>query len=1654
MMKKVYIFLLTVLIFYTVSASISVAQLHPSSPLQVLSTTADTLTARFTLPELEIKTSMHPAEGNATQPVTEIRFAGADWTLDVGRPRLPVYVQCIGIPIAGTPVVTVIQARPEVRDVENVRVTPDDPVFPALTPARHNSQGFYPSKLVEVIPSGMVRDQRVGSLQINPVQYNSATKQLKIYTYVTFRIEFPGALPLAKHSRIESAVSPSFHASAFENIFRGTLRNYEQAKSWRNRRQSAYGGGLGNSVPGAPALTAANTYRFKIPVIRTDLYRITYNNIKAAAGVEPEDIDLNTLRLESSGQKQGVYIFDENENDVLDTGEQLVFYGRALADNKFTDENVYWLHFSLRGDPVTGDLEPSRVTTRDATPLTENLVAPNAFLARVRFEENVHHDVLAGTNIKSELADHYFWTPFRGGNINTSRKDFPVELPAAVPRLEIERNATLRIKFQGASRRGSALHRARIAFNGLQLGRIEEWKRQAAPIATRSIPQLRIHHNQVNYMRIEALDTNKTPAGSYDFYLDWYELDYWRSFQANANRLEFNTNTEPRNRGKVQYRVGNIFNEAIDVYQLDENGIAGKLIGGEVSRRGATYQIRFEDTVNLYTRYFVIARSAYRSINALVPTPPTLLRNPSNQADYLVITHPTFTESIQPLVEFRRSQGLTTMVVDIGDIYDEFSDGLFNPLAIQKFLRYTYNNWQQPAPTYVVLVGDAHYDYKRATVELYRRDPSFRGTYDLYPIFVPTFHGWAPESGETAMDQRFVNVSGEDPLPDMLIGRLSVQTAEALTTMIEKIINYEDNLKTGLWQGTLIQVADDNTDNPGDGLFEVSRDELIAEVIPVGYNTRQIYLRKIKSPERTRLQIRNAINQGALAIEYTGHGGIQTWADESIFRLEDVVALRNRYLPFVITTTCLNGQFDKPQQVGNFCLSEQFLLGEYGAIATLSATRLTYGTANAEFDIDLFESMFSVGRAGQLDTGFQPSRTSPTVGHIVANAKISFLTRIRNTQWIPGTEQYTLFGDPASRLALPELDIKVELERIALNDGHQIVIKANEVGTIENSSVGGTDALTFTRASDFSTESLSAFAAFANNFDDDLGNELTRRTGGRVWQGEYGTIRIDVPNNALPGGGVARLFAFDDTRAAVGGAKFWIETPVVHDIRETLDIKVTDTLNISALIVDDRGPAGLRRIEVLWDNTATFKDEIIPMVKAPVPLGDVPLGGQWYELQTPIPLPQGGRQIRYRILITDRNGHEVAIPSKIERNIVKVPEGPNIAVGADETDKAPIRYEFDAGKDAYQLVAEIVNTGGRPVRADIEVVFAEGNPDTEGDSVIDEDANILGRLIIKPTDWGNGTHVLQYVTATLDLDKPLLTGVHKIYVLADPDDPTVDDEILGNVQEARQFDNKQHVSFIVNEFSYKPQEALTAFSLDRVFDIHFPANALDTDGQSKAGIPLTVSSQAPTEPTQPDLQFAPIPRVAALRRGLIRQGTEVAQYYEPSFRTDVKALAKPAEVKLRFDVSALEDTVREETALRSDTDSPAFKAALAETAKQLAIYAWQPDFSAWRRLPSEISYGAEDDFLLEDYVTPTQMENASAQKLEAAAITVNPNLTPAATWVLIFLDAYEYEVFFQRKGETTVQKLDQAGQLDNPFREGRLRFGIADSEAREHTAWG
>ena len=81
-----------------------------------------------------------------------------------------------------------------------------------------------------------------------------------------------------------------------------------------------------------------------------------------------------------------------------------------------------------------------------------------------------------------------------------------------------------------------------------------------------------------------------------------------------------------------------------------------------------------------------------------------------------------------------------------------------DPRAIRTFVDYAYHNWQSPAPTYVLLLGDGHYDYRMHT------------GLTTTPNFVPPYFTCAdPYVCEVAIDNEFVTVSGDDRLPDLAI---------------------------------------------------------------------------------------------------------------------------------------------------------------------------------------------------------------------------------------------------------------------------------------------------------------------------------------------------------------------------------------------------------------------------------------------------------------------------------------------------------------------------------------------------------------------------------------------------------------------------------------------------------------------------------------------------------------------------------------------------------------------------------------------------------------------------------------------------------------------------------------------------------------------
>ena len=1570
------------------------------SSLRVVQTNADSLILEFELPPLQ--SSEKEIEGRS---FVEVTFEGAAPTMEIGRPRLPVYSNLIGIPTSASPYASIMSTRSEIRQsrpiipAQQLTIDNREPTLDMDTNFYRRRNTFHPVNIVEIVPLGFIREQRVARLQIQPVQYNPARGQLKIYHKLQIRINF--LLSSVSHTApISPAVSQftAFSSQPFEQLLGASLLNYDQAKAWRQ-----YPGRSRRGILAAPAAQRSSQEKYKILINRTGIYEITYRDLRRV-GADLAGINLDTVKMENTGRGVGVYIFDRDGDGRFDTDDSIVFYGQAIINNKFTDDNVYWLFWEGIGG--------SRVGQKDAKPKTSNAPIPFAFKKTEHLEEDRFHDALV--DVKFELADHYFWTGFtrQGANKNNWEKNFRLDLPRAAPPERINRNAQIRIRLQGASRAGNAKHVAIIRFNGRQLDGAEEWRRQAAPVIVRNDEQRRlIHRDSPNFLTIVALDQNDDPKSKFDFYLDWFELEYWHTFEASGGFLEFNSDTEPRARGTVQYHVTNLDQPGVDVYKIIGGSIVAKLVNGEVNQAASKHEITFEDNVTKPSSYVVVQRGRYSQPTRITPAKPSTLRNPANQADYIMISHRNFIDGIGLLKAFRQSQGLSVMVVDIETVYDQFSNGIFNPLAIQKFLRYAYTSWRKPAPTYVLLVGDAHYDYKNSIVKVFQAEGH---RFNLYPIYVPTFHGWSPQSGETAMDHRFVTVSGDDTLPDMFIGRLSVQFPHELAAMVRKIIDYEDKLQTGRWQGRIMEIADNNVDHPTDDVFEQSREKIIEEVIPVAYDTRKVYLRQIVSPERTKQAILKTIDEGVLILEYAGHGGTSTWADESIFRIENAQQLRNRHLPFIITTTCLNGQFDKPLQFGQRSMSEQFMMGRHGAVGTLSATRLTFGSANARFDEDLFHCMFTV--------------KPPTLGAIIADAKTKFIMKSPQL-WIPGAEQYTLFGDPATRLALPDLEISVELEEIALDPNKQIVIRPNQIGRHQFSPITGK--AEFIKATDFSTGAMSALALFANDLDADPTNDRPRRRDGiQVWQGEFGEIRIPISRDVAAGRGVVRLFAFDNQRAAVGGTKFWTYQPVIYEIREAMDAKVTQTLNLSVQIVDNEGFAGIKSVEAIWSDTVAFKNQTVAMIPDTAPPAPAVKGGVWYKLQAPIPLPKRGKNVRYQIVVTDTANNRI----QTERKTIKVPEGPNITVRSANLSSAPIRYTFSKELKAHTLIANLVNDGGLPIDVDIEVWFSEGNPDRNNDNQIDADAKVLGHVVVRANEWRPGNIDLQEVTATLILAEPLSTGLHRVYVLADPegenDDPT--DGIIGKINEPRTFDNKGLRLFFVNEFTLKANEELTAFSLDRIFNAFFPIGASEPTS-------LAINTLEPSVSFQPGLTFAPLPRIATLRSGAEAVGSSSStstgeRAYAVELHSDANQLAKPAEIKLRFDLNALKDNLQKQYGVTPD-DNEAFDAVLQGEIEKLGIYAWQEEIKAWKGLPSEVLRDEDGNLTQEKFVTLTQVENTSVQKLQVSHLRIDPNLAPVGKWVIFFLDADRYEVLLQRRGNRETEKLSQTGHLDKPLRD-------------------
>ncbi len=662
----------------------------------------------------------------------------------------------------------------------------------------------------------------------------------------------------------------------------------------------------------------------KLAVRNEGWYRITQPEL-LNAGLDP-NTNPDYLQMFVDGQEQPISVVTESDGG-FGPNSAIEFYGVGI-DAPSTDKHVYWLigaaspgariqQVKTKGSRAANGSFPYTVERKDRTLYFSSL--------RNGETENFFGAVVAGSLVDQPLLVSHLDKTSSGG-------------------------AELEIALQGVS---LMTHRVRASLNDTAVGEIV-FDDQTLGVTTLTVPNSLLKEGQ-NQLRLLSV------GGDRDISLvDHIRLTYWHTYTADDNALRFT------GQGKQAVTIDGFSTAQIRVLDItDPNSV--QEVTASVEHKDS-YSVRLSVPGKRQRTLFAFAADRISKPSELRADQPSYLRASRSGADLVVITRHDLSGALEPLKSLRERQGLKVTVVDIEDIYDEFSFGQKTQQAVKDFLASAISRWDL-APRYVLLAGDASFDPKNYLN---------KGDFDLVPTeLIDT------RFMETSSDDWFTDFDG-DGVADIALGRLPVRNAQEAAAMVSKIVGYENAVKS---EGILL-VSDSEL---GFDFAGASAD--LRGLIPAGVRVDEVDRSKL-GDVMARTQLLDGLNRGPRIVNYYGHGSVDLW-NGSILKSADVGGLTNSAsLSLFVTMTCLNGYFQDPSLDS---LAETLLKSEQGgAVAVWASSGMTTPDKQVGMDRQMFRSLF--GGDGML-----------TLGEAVMKAKTATADSDVRRTWI-------LFGDPSMRL--------------------------------------------------------------------------------------------------------------------------------------------------------------------------------------------------------------------------------------------------------------------------------------------------------------------------------------------------------------------------------------------------------------------------------------------------------------------------------------------------------------------------------------------------------------------------------------------------------------------------------------------------------------
>lgn len=485
--------------------------------------------------------------------------------------------------------------------------------------------------------------------------------------------------------------------------------------------------------------------------------------------------------------------------------------------------------------------------------------------------------------------------------------------------------------------------------------------------------------------------------------------------------------------------------------------ISSKLFSIDAVNAENTFTIQNTGTTPIRLDYIQIttedAAAAPRLSAATFPV-PEYVYNITNQDLHgdgfsdMVIVIPTSQKLLAQAQRLKahheEKDGLRVRIVPADELYNEFSSGTPDGNAYRRYLKMLYDRAETEAdmPKYLLLFGDGAYDNRLISSEWqttnYTADDillCFESENSVNKVYCYTDDGWfcLLDDGEGA------NPQSSDKL-DIAVGRFPVRTEEEAKVMVDKSIAYALNSDAGAWQNILMFLGDD-----GDGNIHMKDADAAAEDIASRYPGYQIkkvmwdaYTRETSStgnsyPEVTKL-IKEQQANGALIIDYAGHGSEISISHERVINIGDFQTFQNTHLPLWITASCDIMPFDHATS----SIGEEAVLNKKGgAMAFFGTTRTVYANYNKVINMSYLKHVLSHENGKAI-----------TIGEAARRAKNEMITSGRDLT--TNKLQYSLLGDPALRLNLPTLKVVIDsINGKAVSAADPAMLKAGSIAHVK-----------------------------------------------------------------------------------------------------------------------------------------------------------------------------------------------------------------------------------------------------------------------------------------------------------------------------------------------------------------------------------------------------------------------------------------------------------------------------------------------------------------------------------------------------------------------------------------------------------------------------